>query len=208
MATRERRTTTRKGMCMNEECEKAKSKEIQTVRAGKDFVCSAEGCGQELREIRGGGGGGDNTMVIVIIGIAVAVIGLGAGSYFTKFPAALYGGGEKVVVVDPVVDEEPEVTEPEVVEEPKVVDPKPVNPTTLTLPYGKYTGAIKNYKANGQGKMTYTTRTLISPYDREQRYANAGQYVIGTWYDNKLDNGTLYDASGTVIDVLTIGRAE
>ena len=79
---------------------------------------------------------------------------------------------------------------------------------TLSFAYGKYTGDIKNGKADGQGKMVYSTRTLISKYDRKQRYAEPGQYIIGSWYNNLLDNGQLFAPNGDMLEVITIGRAE
>ncbi len=100
-----------------------------------------------------------------------------------------------------------QVVEPEPEPEP---EPKPVVsiPTQLKLGYGTYEGDISGGKANGLGKMVYSTRTLISQFDSKKRYAEAGQYVVGTWYSNNLDFGRLYDANGVLLETLTIGRAE
>ncbi|MFI3262605.1 MAG: hypothetical protein R3Y26_06830, partial [Rikenellaceae bacterium] len=87
---------------------------------------------------------------------------------------------------------------------------EPVTPPVneLNFSYGTYVGDISNGKANGMGKMTYTKRTLISKFDSKKRYAEAGQYVIGNWYNNSLDHGKLYNKNNIIIETLTIGRAE
>ncbi len=93
----------------------------------------------------------------------------------------------------------------------EVVKTKPVvnsGQGKLNLSYANYVGDIKNGQANGQGKMTYKKQTRISKYDRDKRYAEPGQYIIGTWYSNKLDFGKLYDKNGVLISTITIGRAE
>ncbi len=87
-----------------------------------------------------------------------------------------------------------------------VVGPLPSN--TLTFTYGRYSGDIANGKANGRGKMVYTKRTLISKFDINKKYAEPGQFIIGNWYSNELDFGTLYDKNGIVIETISIGRAE
>lgn len=47
-SNRTRRERLKYGMCLNEECEKCKTKEIQAIPMRKDFVCPT--CGKELRE--------------------------------------------------------------------------------------------------------------------------------------------------------------
>ena len=77
---------------------------------------------------------------------------------------------------------------------------------TLKFPYGTYAGDIKNGKADGQGRLTYSQRTLISADDPKQRYAEPGEWVEGTWYDNKLDFGKLFGTNGAQKESLMIGR--
>lgn len=40
----------RYGICLNDKCEKCKSKEVQQILAHKDFVCTNPECGKPLRE--------------------------------------------------------------------------------------------------------------------------------------------------------------
>lgn len=48
MPINQERIRYRYGMCLNDKCEKCKSKEVQEISARKDFVCSE--CGKPLRE--------------------------------------------------------------------------------------------------------------------------------------------------------------
>lgn len=76
----------RTGICLQDDCELAKSKEKQTVRMGHDFVCKE--CGAELHEVKVGGGGINKKL---IGGIAAGVLLLGGGA------AALFMGGDTKV---------------------------------------------------------------------------------------------------------------
>ncbi len=198
------------GICKNiDECSLAESREVQELERSEQFVCSE--CGKALVPPTGrpttGGGNGDNERKKKIATIAavaaVVLVALGTGSYFAKFPASLYG--ESVVEEEVALVVEEEVAEEEVVAPPK---PKPITNGTINFSFGTYVGDLKNGAAEGQGRMTYKIRTKISKYDRENRYAEAGQSVVGTWYNNNLDFGKLYDAQGNLIETLTIGRAE
>lgn len=40
----------RYGLCLNDECERCKAKEIQKIPMRKDFICQNPNCGKELRE--------------------------------------------------------------------------------------------------------------------------------------------------------------
>lgn len=62
----------RYGMCLNEKCEKAKSKEIQRLSARKDFVC--EECGSPLREVPNSTGGGKKKWIYIACAIGVIAI--------------------------------------------------------------------------------------------------------------------------------------
>ena len=65
----------RYGICLNDNCQKCKNKEVQQVSARKDFVC--EECGKPLRECPPPKLG-PNKMVIAAIA-AVIVIAVGVG---------------------------------------------------------------------------------------------------------------------------------
>lgn len=78
--------------------------------------------------------------------------------------------------------------------------------TTITINGNRYIGQVKGGKAHGQGTLTYNSRTLISKRDMKNRYAEAGQYVIGEFYEGELVHGTLYDRNNDPIEQIRIGR--
>lgn len=79
---------------------------------------------------------------------------------------------------------------------------------TLNLSGGTYVGSIKNGKADGKGKMTYSSRTLISKNDSKKRYAEAGQYIEGTWKNGELNVGNLFNSDGTKVELIMIGTSD
>ena len=71
----------RYGVCLNDQCEKCKSKEVQEVPTRKELLCSV--CGRPLRECPPPRKKGLNgKLVALIIGGIVLLGGLGAGGYF------------------------------------------------------------------------------------------------------------------------------
>ena len=76
---------------------------------------------------------------------------------------------------------------------------------SMTLSYGKYTGATKNGYAHGQGRLTYTTSRVINRNDPKGRKANAGDYVIGEFFNGFVVYGKHYNASCELVDSLTFG---
>ncbi len=79
----------RTGICLQDDCELAKSKEKQTVRMGHDFVCKE--CGAELHEVKSTPKGPNWKL---IGGIAAGVFVLGGG-----VTALLVGGDTKVETI-------------------------------------------------------------------------------------------------------------
>ena len=73
----------RYGICLNDNCEKCKSKEVQQIPARKDFVCQNPECGKPLRECPPPKTP-KNKLLIAIVS-AVVIIGAGIGAYFTMF---------------------------------------------------------------------------------------------------------------------------
>lgn len=72
------------------------------------------------------------------------------------------------------------------------------NPKTLSFSYGKYTGDIKNGKANGFGKLVFTKSYQISEYDKTQkRMAEPGDYVEGQFENNNFYSGKWFDKNGS-----------
>lgn len=77
---------------------------------------------------------------------------------------------------------------------------------TLKFDYGTYKGETLNGLRDGQGVMTFTERYLISPKDLKKRYAEAGDYVSGTWVEGNIVNGKLFDKNGEQKETLLIGH--
>ena len=80
----------RYGMCLNENCSKCKSKEVQTISARKDFVCSE--CGKALRECPPPARS-KNKLVMIIVAVVVVAAGVIVGIKLVEKP--------KPVKVDP-----------------------------------------------------------------------------------------------------------
>ena len=226
------------GICLNDECEKCKSKEVQQIPMRKDLVC--EVCGKELRECPPPKkssktpliAGGAAVILAAIIGIGYVALGDNSSK---KEPATATTAADSTVVADsakaePVENdshaqetvpvqttETPAQTteaapkqQPVAVEQPSKQKPSTTTASssssgTLRLSYGKYTGAIKNGYPHGQGKLTYTTSRLINRNDAKGRTADAGDYVIGEFYNGFVVYGKHYDAAGNLIGSLNFG---
>lgn len=76
---------------------------------------------------------------------------------------------------------------------------------TLRLGYANYTGATKNGRAHGQGRMVFTSSHIIDSRDSKGRVADAGDYVIGEWNNGNLVQGRWYGADGNVKSSIIIG---
>ena len=61
----------RYGICLNDKCEKCKSKEVQEIPARKDFVCQNPECGKPLRECPPPKKGGNTKLIAIIAGVVV-----------------------------------------------------------------------------------------------------------------------------------------
>lgn len=217
----------RKGICKNVGvCSKANKVQIITDDDA-DFVCPE--CGEELQPYKEEVVPKKKNNLPIIIGAAIIVIAAIIGCIF-----ALSGGeSEKpgeVATVDSVsaapTTDTVTVTETRVdtVKIEKVVE-KETTPTaqkttttttttskstgsvsgSLRLSYGKYTGATKNGYPHGQGKLTYSTSRVINRNDAKGRTANAGDYVIGEFFNGFVVYGKHYDASGNLIGSLNFG---
>lgn len=180
----------RYGMCLNEQCSKAKAKEVQEISARKEFVC--EECGKPLRECPPPPPP-TNWLKIVLIVVVVAALG-GGGWYFLS-----KGGGKQPVEVNdgPTTDsiapvdttavptggaETKESVETTGEEEPvtKVVNGR----GTVDLGYGTYTGDLKNGKPHGYGVITYkTSHKIVSSKDF---VANPGDTFEGEFRDGRI----------------------
>ena len=70
----------RYGICLNDNCEKCKSKEVQEIPARKEFVCSNPECGKALRECPPPKRGGSKKLIAIIVGV-VAVLAIIGGVF-------------------------------------------------------------------------------------------------------------------------------
>lgn len=191
-SSREERVRFRYGICLNDNCSKCKSKEVQEIPARKDLVCAE--CGKPLRECPPPKKGA-NTKMIGVIAAAVVVLG-GGGAYF-----AMSGGDEQpaepkapVEVVDsqkvdsPAVEAPAEAAPvPEVKkDEPKPAEPK--QPAAKNPSWGKYDGARDaSGLPHGNGVLTITRSTTINgetaqPGERIEGVFRNGYVNMGTWY--------------------------
>ena len=73
------------------------------------------------------------------------------------------------------------------------------------VPGGTYTGELRNRKPHGMGTVHYDSRTLICCSDPKQRYAEAGQYIVGQFRDGCLLQGKLFDGNGNHLITIICG---
>ena len=181
------------GICLNEECELAKSKQKQSVRTGHDFVC--EQCGSELRECPPEK---KKNMLPVIIVAAVIVLGAAVGFFVWqsgKGSKPVAGGGQEVVdTLKPAEPKEPADTlKPDTGGETVVI---PEN-FTLDLGYAVYQGKVKDGKMHDDnGVLTFKQKHIIESRDVKKRQAEAGEKVIGIFENGHLTTGTWHKKDG------------
>lgn len=225
------------GICLNEECEKCRTKEVQQIPMRRDFVCAT--CGKELRECPPPKKGG-NVKKIVFAVIGLLLIAL---LVFLLTPRKTEGEVSPVDSLQVQTDSVPVIPEDGMrsdtvvnttrdssvhVEGGKVTRTveisrettittntvsRQVRPaegggkSTLNLSYGKYVGEVKGGYPNGMGRLTYNQTRTINRYDQKGRTANQGDYVIGEFVNGFLVQGKHYGADGNLIESLIIGVA-
>ena len=212
----------RYGICLNETCSKAKSKEVQQIAARKEFVC--EECGKPLRECPPPKKGNKTPIVVVTVVLVVALI----AAFF------IFSGGESKQPTEPqlatkdsdivkvekdtigiseVKKDEP-VVEPMKEEKPKVekTAEKPAKPATSSsnsknLGYATFKGNLKNGQPNHvNGRLIFKTSHVIDSRDPKGRVAEAGDYVIGEFSEGHLVQGIWYGSDNTVKGSIIIGK--
>lgn len=222
----------RYGICLNDNCEKCKSKEVQEIPARKDFVCQNPECGKPLRECPPPKKGGNMKLIGIIAG-AVALLAIVGGII------AMSGSGEETPKQEPVtvapVDSDSikaaqmaaenqrlkdslaavEAANAKKQEEPaakpvpepaSVPAPKPAKPATSgskNLGYATFKGSWPN---DVNGRMVFNSSHVIDSKDPKKRVAEAGDYVIGEWADGHLVQGIWYGADNQVKGSVIIGR--
>ena len=227
MATKNNdRVRYRYGICLNDNCEKCKSKEIQEIPARKDFVCQNPECGKPLRECPPPKKGGNMKLIGIIAGV-VALLAIVGGII------AFGGSGEETPKQDPVavapVDSDSIKAAKMAAENQRLKDSlaavevanakkqeapaaKPVAPAaskpatsggTKNLGYATFKGSWPN---DVNGRMVFNTSHVIDSKDPKGRVAEAGDYVIGEWADGHLVQGIWYGADNQVKGSVIIGR--
>ena len=212
----------RYGICLNETCSKAKSKEVQQIAARKEFVC--EECGKPLRECPPPKKGNKTPIVVVTVVLVVALI----AAFF------IFSGGESKQLTEPqlatkdsdivkvekdtigiseVKKNEP-VVEPMKEEKPKAekTAEKQAKPATSSsnsknLGYATFKGNLKNGQPNDvNGRLIFKTSHVIDSRDPKGRVAEAGDYVIGEFSEGHLVQGIWYGSDNTVKGSIIIGK--
>ena len=218
----------RYGICLNDNCEKCKSKEVQEIPARKDFVCQNPECGKPLRECPPPKKGG-NTKLIAIIAGAVLLLAIIGGII------AMSGSGEETPKQEPVavapVDSDSikaaqmefenqrlkdslaavEAAQKQAEEDSKKKpeeEKKPQPPTgggggSKNLGYATFKGSWPN---DVNGRMVFKESHVIDSKDPKGRVAEAGDYVIGEWSDGHLVQGIWYGADNQVKGSVIIGK--
>ena len=226
MATRNtERIRYRYGICLNDNCEKCKSKEVQEIPARKDFVCQNPECGKPLRECPPPKKRDNGKLIGIIVGVVVllAIIGgiiamSGSGEETPKQePAAV---APAPVDSDSIKDaqmaaenqrlkdslEAAKAPKEEPVEKPTSAPkptPKPASSGSKNLGYATFKGSWPN---DVNGRMVFTSSHIIDSKDPKKRVAEAGDYVIGEWSEGHLVQGIWYGADNQVKGSVIIGK--
>ena len=205
----------RYGICLNDNCEKCKSKEVQEIPARKEFVCPE--CGKPLRECPPPKKGGNTKLigtiagVVVILAIIIAFFVLSGGNDGTTTPPqegivpdtnivekvdsdsikAAQKAAEEQRLKDSLAAVEAAKAKEGEQEEGKVKEPvKPQNGyvTNYNIGYGTYTGDIKNGKPHGHGTITYRSSHAITGGIQ----ASPGDKYEGDFRDGRVSGGIGY----------------
>lgn len=224
----------RYGICLNDNCEKCKAKEVQEIPARKDFVCAE--CGKPLRECPPPKKGGNGKLIAIIAG-AVVVLAIIGGII------AMSGTGEETPKQEPVtavpVDSDSIKTAQMAAENQRLKDsldavgtanakqqaaatekvsltPAPTaKPTEAPAPKPVAKAGSKNlgyatfkgtWPNDVNGRMVFNSSHVIDSKDPKKRVAEAGDYVIGEWADGHLVQGIWYGADNQVKGSVIIGR--
>lgn len=215
----------RYGICLNDNCEKCKSKEVQEIPARKDFICQNPECGKPLRECPPPKKGGSTKLITIIVGVVVilaivgGIIALSGGSDEAPAPApvevkenidsikAAQEAAEQQRIKDSLdavaAAEAAKKQEAEKKTEPTPA-PKPA-PTggSKNLGYATFKGSWPN---DVNGRMVFKESHVIDTKDPKKRVAEAGDYVIGEWSDGHLVQGIWYGADNQVKGSVIIGK--
>jgi hypothetical protein len=218
----------RYGICLNDNCEKCRSKEVQEIPARKDFVCQNPECGKPLRECPPPKKGGNKKLIGIIAGVVVLLAIIGG-------IIAMSGGESKPEPVETAVapvDSDSIKAAQEAAEQQRIKDsldavaaanaakqkaeptapsPKPAAPAASSgskdLGYATFKGTLRNGKPDDvNGRLIFKTSHVIDSRDPKGRVADAGDYVIGEWSNGHLVQGIWYGADNQVKGSIIIGK--
>lgn len=211
----------RYGICLNDNCEKCKSKEVQEIPARKEFVCQNPECGKPLRECPPPKKGGNTKLMAIIAGV-VALLAIIIGIF------AIGGSGEEMptpeaVTVVPVDSDS--IKAAQAVDQQRLKDSlnavaaqqkaaeKPTAPVPALKPaassgsrdlgYATFKGSWPN---DVNGRMVFKSSHVIDSKDPKKRIAEADDYVIGEWSDGHLVQGIWYSSDNQVKGSVIIGK--
>ncbi|MGM9759968.1 MAG: Ig domain-containing protein [Parabacteroides sp.] len=77
---------------------------------------------------------------------------------------------------------------------------------SISTPFGKYKGDLKDGKAEGNGTFQFFKACRISGRDGQQRMAEAGDYITGQFAGNEIVNVKWFAKDGTQKGVIMIGK--
>lgn len=220
------------GICLNEDCSKSKSKEIQQISMRKDFVCAE--CGQELRECPPPKKANPKFYIIIAV-LLLVLSGIVCGVIFgvkgsrqkaeqrriaaieqARLDSIAKVEADSLAAVKLAEEQAAEAARLEAeaaaaAEAARMAEEQAKNekkqPATKggTIDYGKWAGAWKNGKPHGTGTMRYTKEHLIDSRDPQKRTAVKGDYIIGEFANGKLVQGVWYDSANNVKGSIIIG---
>ena len=218
----------RYGICLNDNCEKCKSKEVQEIPARKDFVCQNPECGKPLRECPPPKKGGNMKLIGIIAGVVAllaivgGIIAFSGDSEDKPAPAsvpevtentdsikAAQEAAEQQRIKDSLdavaAAEAAKKQEAEKKTEPALAAQKPAKSASgsKNLGYATFKGSWPN---DVNGRMVFTSSHVIDSKDPKKRLAEAGDYVIGEWADGHLVQGIWYGADNNVKGSIIIGK--
>lgn len=216
----------RYGICLNDNCEKCKSKEVLEIPARKEFVCPE--CGKPLRECPPPKKGGNTKLIGIIAGVVVllaiigGIIAFSGDSEDKPAPAsvpevtentdsikAAQEAAEQQRIKDSLdavaAAEAAKKQEAEKKTEPAPAAQKPAKSASgsKNLGYATFKGSWPN---DVNGRMIFTSSHVIDSKDPKKRVAEAGDYVIGEWADGHLVQGIWYGSDNQVKGSVIIGR--
>lgn len=195
----------RYGICLNDSCQKCKSKEVQQIAARKDFVCAE--CQKQLREcpppktfmqkygkyvISGG--------TIIAIAAVIALVkflpsaekdipGPEPTEKVTKpqTPPAVEPASPAEPTKEPEVAKEPAevkepAKEPEEVNKPAKQEPAPKQKAAISVPFGKYSGPASGL--DGEITVTRTYSLDLRNASGERLDLQPGDMITKTKFKN------------------------